>query len=336
MVAGFPIAVGVPIRNEVERLPILLRALSAQRDAPQFAVALFFDNCVDGSEALVSAASGSVPFRIVTDRCRSGGAANAGLARRRAMALAAGAAPFGTLMTTDADSQPAADWISANVRGLQAADIVAGRIVHEGGDASPIQAQLEAYLDRLHRFRRLLDPVPWEAAFTHHWTSAASLAMSCDMYHAADGFPAIASGEDAAFGDTAARGGYRLRRDASVRVTTSTRRDGRAAAGFAASLSAWDQDAAPPYVAHPQDEAWRYALHGRARRLHRSGSLDGLARDLRLSLTEVETVADQCRNGEAFAARIVGAPPGGMRHVPLPHAELLLAMLEQKRLRGAA
>lgn len=334
--SGADIAIGVPVRNEVERLPILLRALSAQTDAPPFVLALFFDNCIDGSEALVSDMAGGLPFRIATSCCCTGGQPNAGLARRNAMSLAAAVAPSGTLLTTDADSEPSADWVSTNLQALLAADVIAGRIVHDVGGNSPIQAQLEAYLDRLHSFRRSFDPVPWEAPRSHHWTSAASIAVRSHVYRAIGGFPAMPNGEDAGFADAAARSGYRLRRDATVWVTTSSRRSGRAAAGLAASLSAWDKASAPPDVAHPEDEAWRYALHAKARQLHGSGQLDLLAHALDLPLTEVAQVADECRNGEAFAARIVGAPPGGMRHVPLPRAELLLATLEQAQLEGAA
>ena len=39
-------------------------------------------------------------------------------------------------------------------------------------------------------------------------------------------------------------------------------------------------------------------------------------------------VAGECANGEAFAARIVGSPPGGLRSVPLAQAETILAELE--------
>jgi hypothetical protein len=335
-VFGAAIAIAVPARDEAERLPVLLNALAKQQDNPPFTLALYFDNCVDGSEALVGAMADRLPFPIIMHGGHSNNPPSAGVARRRAMALAASVVPAGTLMTTDADSAPAADWIAANLRGLQAADIVAGQIVQEAVRTSPVQAQLAAYLDRLHRFRRLLDPVPWEATMSHHWTSAASLAMRSDTYRAIGGFPAIPSGEDAGLADTAARGGYRIRRDAAVRVVTSSRRSGRATTGFAACLSSWDCADRPPEVADPEDEAWRYARHAEARRLHSIGCLDDFAASLGLSLAEVEQVAGECRDGEAFAARIVGAPPGGMRPVPLPRAEHRLATLEQAHLPGAA
>lgn len=329
------IAIAVPVRNEVARLPQLLRALAAQRSVPRFRLALFFDNCDDGSEHAVAELADTLPYTILTDCCRAGGGPNAGLARGRAMALAAAAVPRGVLLTTDADSRPAADWVAASLAALAHGEVAAGRIVREGR-GSPVQDRLEAYYDRLHALRRTIDPVPWEAAASHHWTSGASLAIRTADYRAIGGFAPLANGEDAALGDAAARAGLRLRRDDAIVVTTSARRGGRARDGFAASLAAWDGASSAPAVAHPEDEAWRYAMHARARRLHGSDGVVTLAAPLRLAAAEVAQVAGECVNGEAFAARIVGAAPGGMRSVPLPRAEALLALLEQARLEGAA
>lgn len=330
------IVIGVPVRNEVERLPALLHALAAQKSSPPFAVALFFDSCDDGSEAIVDAMAQGLPFTVVTECCSDGEPANAGRARGRALALAETTTSAGIFMTTDADSEPAPDWVRANLCGLDAADIVAGRIVPEARLRSSIQTRLEAYFDRLHVLRRLFDPVPWEAPSTHHWTSGASLAVHRQVYHAVGGFPADISGEDAKFADLAARGGYRLRRDATVKVMTSTRRTGRVSAGMAASLSLWDRAEEPPKVAHPDDEAWRFMRQQDARRVHGSGSLAGLAHRLGLPVSEVDQVASECSNGEAFAARIVGTPPGGMRHLPLYRAEQVLTKLETARVEEAA
>lgn len=316
----------MPVRNEVERLPQLLRALAEQRDAGPVTLALFFDDCDDGSEALVD--SFALPFEVVTTCVSSGGPPNAGRARRRAMALAMEAVPGDALLTTDADSAPAPDWIAASRRGLAQADVVAGRILRDARQESPTQGRLELYYDRLHTLRRALDPVAWEAPRTHHWSSAASLAIRADVYQALGGFADVASGEDAALLDAAARGGWRIRRDADVRVTTSSRRSGRVPGGFAAALSAWDDDRVVPTVTHPADEAWRYTQHAVARALHGGGGYQALADTLRLPLAEVEQVAAECRNGEAFAARVVGAPPGGMRHVSLAQAERLLGVLD--------
>lgn len=330
------IAVAIPVRNEARRLPRLLEALARQTGPARFTLALFFDNCTDDSAAIVEQLAPALPFPIVADRCDAGAPPNAGIARGRAMALALSIAPGGVLMTTDADSRPAPDWVTANLAGLARADMVAGRILHRAGSAAPLQGRLEAYFDRLHAVRRQLDPVPWEAATTHHWTSAASMAMRSAVYRSAGGFPPLAHGEDGALADAAARLGFTLRRDAAVCVSTSARRIGRATGGFAAHLAALDEADQPPAVSHPEDEAWRYALHAEARHAHRGGSCEGLAAALRLPPAEVAAVAAQCANGEAFAARIVGAPPGGMRAISLAHAERLIAALEHGPLEGAA
>lgn len=326
MVGAKGVAIAVPVRNEAERLPRLLDALAHQTRAPGFSLCLFFDNCVDGSQALIEARRPDLPFRVLSDGCDAGGVPNAGAARSRAADLAVRAAPDGVILNTDADSEPAADWIAANLSALDHADIVAGRIVRRGSNA-PKQDRLERYLDGLHALRRALDPVPWEDGVTHHWVSAASLAVRTRNYAQIGGFPDQASGEDAAFGDAAMRAGLRVRRDARVAVLTSSRRMGRATAGFAATLAALDREGVDPVVTHPEDEAWRFSAQAAARAQHRAGAFETLAERLRLPLDEVTQVAAECVNGEAFAARIVGVPPGGLRSVPLAHAEALLVML---------
>lgn len=320
------IAIAVPVRNEVERLPRLLEALARQVNAPAFSICLFFDNCEDGSEALAATLSDSLPYPLLSASCHAGGPPNAGVARRRAAELAADVAPQGMILSTDADGEPAADWVAANRVALEGSDVVAGRIRCRSA-AAPTRQRLERYLDALHTLRRMLDPVPWEDTITHHWVSAASLALRTVTYRQLGGFQDLPSGEDAALADAAARAGLRLRRDGRVSIQTSARRRGRAIGGFAATLAALDEAGAEPVVTHPEDEAWRFAAQATARAQHRAGRLDHLARRLGISLAEVDQVARECPNGEAFAARIVGVPPGGLRTVPLARAEAILSIL---------
>lgn len=330
------IAIAVPVRNEAERLPSMLHALARQVSAPAFTLCLFFDGCDDGSMELAVDLASRLPYPIRIDHCQNGDPPNAGLARGRAVAIALAAAPDGILLTTDADSAPAPDWIAANLAALPDADIVAGRILRGPGRSSRKQDRIEAYYHRLHALRRSIDPVAWEEDATHHWTSGASLALRSATYRALGGFAPMANGEDAAFCDGAARAGYRVRRDARVIVRTSARRRGRADQGFAAGLAALDGGDALPMTAHPEDEAWRFRRQAEARVDYGSGDHGALAGRLGLPPAEVEQVARECRNGEAFAARIVGDPPGGLRQVSLPHAEALLSALEQVAFEGAA
>lgn len=331
-----PIAIGVPVRNEVARLPRLLTALNNQTTSRPFTLCIFFDNCDDGSEQLVAQWSPHLRYRIVVRSMHAEAAANAGAARRRAMALALACASDEALLTTDADSEPARDWIDTNMAALDRCDVVAGRIVSAGSKTPDLHHRLAAYLDRLHALRRTIDPADWEAAVSHHWTSAASLACRSQVYRHLGGFHPMPNGEDADFADRAARAGYRLRRDADVTVRTSSRRKGRAQHGFAATLAALDLAVNMPEVAHPEDEAWRFRMQAEARAAFEAGHPRSVAAGLNLPIAEVDQVASECVNHEAFAARIVGAPPGGMRMVSLAHAEALLAGLDLMTMAGAA
>ncbi|MBE7186433.1 MAG: glycosyltransferase [Methylobacterium mesophilicum] len=330
------VVVAVPVRNEAERLPRLLASLAQQHSAPSFRLALFFDSCTDSSFELVAALAGDLPYKVVTARTADVGLPNAGRARRSAVALAMSHEMEGILLTTDADSQPAPDWIAANLAALETADVVAGRITQGPGPSSEKRDRLECYFDRLHAIRRAIDPVDWEASRAHHWTSSASLALRMTTYSALGGFEPIPNGEDAALCDAAARAGYRVRRDARVTVQTSTRRLGRADQGFAAMLRMLDDADELPTVSHPDDEAWRFLMHAAARTRHGAADYGHLAERLGLPHAEVDQVATECRNGEAFAARIVGAPPQGMRTVCLGEAERLLAKLENGMLERVA
>lgn len=306
-----PIMVAVPARDEARRLPALLAALARQREAPRFTLALLLDGCADESEAVVAALAPAQPYAILMHRRDEQDAPNAGLVRAHACDHAIAHMGDGVLLTTDADSAPAPDWIAANLTALGRADIVAGRIMRRPG-SSPMQDRLEDYYDRLHHLRRAIDPVVWEDAATHHWTSGASLALRVATYRQLGGFPPLARGEDAALADQASRLGLRVRRDARVIVHTSARRRGRVAGGFATALAMLDRPGATPMVAHPEDEAWRYR---------------------RQALARAKAGSDE--NGEALAAQAGGAPPGGMRRVPLALAEAALAALALP-LEGAA
>ncbi|RZI76986.1 MAG: glycosyltransferase [Pseudomonas sp.] len=330
------IAVAVPVRNEVARLPGLLLALAQQRGAPAFTLCLFLDECDDGSAEVIQGMESQLPFAVVTRSCNQGRSANAGAARRRAMELALDVAPGGLLMTTDADSQPSRNWLAANLAALRQADVVAGKIVRSASREPDRLDRLCAYYDRLHETRRLIDPVPWESFPSHHWTSAASLALHARHYVELGGFEERPAGEDAALADAAARAGLRLRRDGEVLVATSSRRKGRAPGGFATTLAALDTCAEEPQVAHPEDEVWRFRLQAKARRVHRSENMTELAAEVSLSMGEVMQVARVSRNGEAFASRVVCAPPHGMRMVSLSHAEALLMALQTDMLKGVA
>lgn len=326
------VAIGVPVRDEEETLPALLDALRAlDRTGVAASVCFHLDSCGDGSEALLRAAAIAFPFPLSIECGPACADANAGRARGRVMAqalAAIGVVPDGLLLSTDADSRPRPDWLQAARRALTIADVAAGRIVR-GGVAGG-QGRVEDYYDRLHAYHRAVDPVAWEQGGCHH-AGGANLGVRADVYRALGGFRPVPAGEDARLLDDAARAGFHVRHDPDMVVETSSRQEGRAPGGLAASLNAIAAGGLPR-VQHPAAAGWQYARQAAARaafaRCDDAGVRGRLGATLGLTADHVLGVARDCPNAEAFAIRIVPAAPDAERLIPLPEAERALAALE--------
>ena len=342
LIDDLPVVICVPARNEEQVLPALLDALAAlDRIRPPLTACVYLDACTDGSEAMVRRACDHMPFALTVATGGGRAASNAGLARRAALAMGLDhlAGAEGLLFTTDADSRPRRDWIAAGCAALAQADVVAGRIVRRDGAVDGAQSRIERYYDRLHAHRRLIDPVPWEAHDSHHFSGGANLAMRSSVYRAIGGFRPLPFAEDATLLDDAARDGFRVRRDGAMIVETSSRRHGRAPAGLASALRALDEGEAPR-VAPPAAMAWQWREHAAMRFgfaliadrdvRNRLGARLGLTGDHLLG------VARDCRNAEAFAMRIVPAAAGVADLVGLNEAEDALTMLESEWCEAAA
>lgn len=325
------LAICVPARDEAARLPRLFEGLE-RLEVPlgfEVHVCLLLDGCIDRSAAIVADYAAHSTHRVhLTAFPRS--RANAGIARHGAMMLGVAALSpgEGILLSTDADSWPARDWLHATLAALRHAEVVAGNVIRSGARGDAAQDRIERYYSRLHALRRHADPVPWEGASTHHHASGANMALHSATYAALGGFLPLASGEDARLIDDAARAGLHVRRDAGSVVQTSARRHGRARGGLATALRALDRDGvASVRVTHPLDQLWQYRRHALARRAFAEGQFATLTPAIGLSTDHLLGVARDCPNGEAFAMRVVPVRREGMRQVPLEIAELALATL---------
>jgi hypothetical protein len=239
------VVVAIPARNEAERIRSCLLALAGQTVAPD-SVLVLANNCTDRTVLLSTVLAGSVPFPLhVVEHSFATRVANAGHARRLAMHHAAElAGKCGVLLTTDADSVAACDWVERNLLAIAAgADLVCGRVVVDPVEAALIpphlhdddalECELTALLDRL---STLLDPDPADPWPRHTEASGASLAVTVAAFKAVGGIPALPSGEDRAFVRTLARIDARIRHDPAVVVTVSGRIDGRAPGGMADAI----------------------------------------------------------------------------------------------------
>lgn len=272
---GVATVVIVPARNEAVHLPATLAALAAQVDSTgrrldrtQFEVLLLANNCDDDSAAIARRfAAGTAGFQLhVVEASLSPADANIGFVRRQLMDAAAArlesnGRPEGSIVSTDADTRVAPDWLAAIGDELtKGVDAVGGRILTDGA-ANPSRSALRIRrVDAAHsllrsRLASLIDPEPFDPWPRHHQHFGASLAVTARAYRLAGGVPDVPYLEDEALVRALERCDLRVRRSPRVRVVTSSRLEGRAAVGLSWQLRQW-ADAAPrlhdPLVEHPR------------------------------------------------------------------------------------
>ena len=209
---GFVVA--IPVKDEEDRLPACLRALAKQHDRSErpippalIRIVVFANNGTDHSASLVRSLGERWSLNIrVVEASLPPAAAHAGNARRTAMDIAEAwlreSGECGAvILTTDADSQVAPNWIAENLAAFQAgAEAVLGRIALDGEgkflpEALHRRGELEdAYERLLTELSWLLDPLehnPWP----HHATiSGASLGVTRAAYCRVGGLPRVPLG----------------------------------------------------------------------------------------------------------------------------------------------
>ena len=243
--------IAIPAKNEAAELEGCLQALAQQTGLPSVpswlhGAVLCLNNCTDDSADVARLLAKALPFPVHAIEVElPPSQAYAGTARRMAMDRAAElAGTDGVILTTDADSRVAPDWLARNLAALRlGADAVAGRAEIEPQGAALIPAHLHAmdarecaYAALLDEIRSILDPDPADPWPRHDEHSGASIAVTVQAYRRAGGMPAVRLGEDRAFFDALRRIDARIRHDPSVRVVVSARLEGRAPGGMADTI----------------------------------------------------------------------------------------------------
>lgn len=280
--------VAIPARNEAGRIGPCLDALAAQPEASSLTVLLLLNGCTDATEAQARDHADRAAFRLIL--CREQlppGRAHVGEARGRAMDAAAALLEQqgqrgGVVLSTDADSRVAPDWLSANISELQAgADAVAGQVEYDPEEIASLPPALRArieleqsYADLLARMEAALDPLSGEAWPRHRMASGASIAVHLPAYRRAGGLPRIPVGEDRAMVAALRAVDARIRHSRAVRVLTSCRMEGRASGGAADTLRLWaDQPSLPcdSLLEAASSAAFRWRMRAALRRLYLDG-----------------------------------------------------------------
>ncbi len=238
--------VGIPVRNEADRITTCLQALARQDGARIDRVVLLLNNCTDGTADLVRAFQAASRLDVeLHERILPPHQAHAGQARRLVMQLCAESAEaHDVLLTTDADGQVAPDWAAQSVAALDAgAEVVCGRVELDPAEAALIPALLheddarecayDALLDEIHAYLDLdpADPLP-----RHTEASGASIAMTAEIYRRCGGVPALPLGEDRALIAALRSIGARIRHAPEICVIVSGRTEGRAVGGMADTI----------------------------------------------------------------------------------------------------
>lgn len=239
------VAVVIPARNESDRIDACLRALAQGAGATGAHVILVANNCTDDTASRARASAGRQRLSLSVIDCQLPPDRGVGSARRIGCAFAMRTLPgLAYLLTTDADSQVAPDWIARSISHLGEVAAVCGRIGPIESeqhllDALPAEAGLlEAqYRDLVLRFYHRFAPEPANPGLHHGEASGASLGFRARDYRAIGGFADLRCGEDRDIIRRLKQSGRAVRHADDVLARVSCRLVGRAPGGMADALS---------------------------------------------------------------------------------------------------
>jgi hypothetical protein len=253
-------SIALPARDEADRIEKAVLAIVAQRrldglafDPDAYELLVFANGCSDDTAAVVERCAATAPrhaVHVVRASASAPESRNVGAARRAAMDAAAarmsasGVVPRAVL-TTDADSVVAADWVAQNLAALRTADAVGGRVVADPVERAALPATVRAELDAkttyefaLAALESAVDPVPYDP-WPRHWQRCGpSLALRASAYLQAGGLPVHERLEDLALYRALLAIDARFRHSTRVRVVTSLRIAGRVEGGFGSEVAA--------------------------------------------------------------------------------------------------
>ncbi|TVT43240.1 glycosyltransferase [Hymenobacter setariae] len=270
----------IPAKDEAHHLPATLAALATQTALDGTPLSLgcleiivLANNCQDHTAAVVRQLAYCYPGLAlhVAELQLPGELAHVGQARRLLMDAAAQrleltAGPNGLILSTDADTLVAPDWLAACQAEVAAgAAAVGGRILTRPDDPEPeelvainpcseplvsdalavrrTQLRDATYHLLRNQLECLLDPCQHDPWPRHHQHFGASLALTVAAYRQVGGLPVVRYLEDEALWRALCRHDLPVRHSPRVRVSTSARQQGRVEVGLSWQLREWAANA---------------------------------------------------------------------------------------------
>ncbi|RTR25511.1 glycosyltransferase [Deinococcus radiophilus] len=334
--------VAIPARDEAAVIAATLRALGRQRTLsgePQpVELLLLVNNTTDATATLARTEAARLPHLRLAVREKHWSAQRSGVAyaRRAVMDWAAEVAGAGGIVVSaDADTRPAPDWLHELTAPLRAgiAPASGGRILLEPGELAglPSAVRRTHLLDSGYRWwsgqlSATLNPQPHDP-WPHHWQHfGASLALTVPAYRAVGGVPLVDHLEDVALVQALQQRDLSVRHTVRARSYTSARRSGRVPVGLSTQLEEWS---AGPEAWHVPGaaEVMALACAEAALRVAWSGEpygLTKLAQQWQISPDDL-AAALRCPHfgkalEQAHAARLAGGWSQRFRPVPVQQA----------------
>lgn len=246
----------IPAKNEEDYIESALHALYNQTDNrgcpldfSVYEVLVLANNCKDNTTAVVAKFAEQHPqIRLhLLEHNFSSQQANIGRVRRTLMdtawnRLMSIGKPEGVIASTDADTVVDSNWIYCTLKAVEeGADAVGGRILTSAQTSGHRLYHLQdvTYRHLQACLESRVDPNPYDPWPRHFQNFGPSLAVTASTYERAGRLPVVPHLEDVKFYEAMQRCDVRIRHCPKVRVTTSSRLEGRVGFGFSKQLETW-------------------------------------------------------------------------------------------------
>ncbi|KPQ33883.1 MAG: Glycosyltransferase [Phormidesmis priestleyi Ana] len=254
------VCVAIPVRNEAETLPAVIKALAQQIDAAGnpldstlYEVLILANNCSDRTVHICESLRECYPqlqLHII-DIYLPKADAYVGKVRQMVMdeayrRLSLIGLQNRIIASTDGDTRVSPSWISALIREFDlGVEAVGGRIITRRAAEPGMRSDISLYyLRRLgHEYLSaqlecLIDPQIHDSWPRHSQYNGANMSVLATMYGQIGGMPLVQDEEDVALYQQLKRADAKIRHSLNVQVFTSARQQGRATGGLSKLLQA--------------------------------------------------------------------------------------------------